>query len=137
MAGKRLLIHSLFLLMLPILVALFGVFTAGAIALVLVALAWRLAITLSVLLLPAHVPKLELETIAASHFSEKVRWPMDRLGIEYVERSTAGGNACRDRAMDRALPPYRGLCGKALQRTATVTLTRIDSLKSGSDAVRA
>jgi len=90
MAGKRLLIHSLFLLVLPILVALFGVSTAGAVALVLVALAWRLAITLSVLLFPAHVPKLELETIAASHFAEKVRWPMDRLGIEYVERQTAG-----------------------------------------------
>lgn len=90
MAGKRLLIHSLFLLVLPIIVAAFGVSTAGALALVLVALAWRMAITLSVLLFPARVPKLELETIAASHFAEKVRWAMDRLGIEYVERQTAG-----------------------------------------------
>ena len=90
MAGNRLVVHYIFLLALPILVAYFGVTTAGAIALVLATLAWRLAITLSVLAFPPRVPKLELETIAISHFVEKVRWSMDRLGVEYVERQVAG-----------------------------------------------
>ena len=31
-----------------------------------------------------------LETIAASHYVEKVRWCMDRLGIEYTERQSGG-----------------------------------------------
>jgi len=57
---------------------------------VLFALVWRLAITLSVLLFPPKVPKLELETISLSHFAEKVRWSMDRLGVDYVERQVAG-----------------------------------------------
>ena len=90
MAGNRLVVHYIFLLALPIVVAYFGVTTAGAIALVLAALTWRLAITLSVLAFPPRVPKLELETIAISHFVEKVRWSMDRLGVEYVERQVAG-----------------------------------------------
>ena len=90
MAGKRLILHSIFLLALPIIVASLGVSIAGAIGLVLLSLTWRLAITLSVLLFPPVVPRFELETIAISHFSEKVRWSMDRLGIEYVERQTAG-----------------------------------------------
>lgn len=90
MTGKRMLIHSIFLVVLPIIVAYFGVSTAGAIALVLLALAWRLAITLSVLLFPPKVPELELETISVSHFAEKVRWSIDRLGIDYVERQSAG-----------------------------------------------
>ena len=62
----------------------------GTIALVLAALAWRWAITLSGILAPARVPELELETIAASHFVEKVRWCMDRLGVEYSERQMVG-----------------------------------------------
>ncbi len=90
MAGKRLILHSIFLLALPIIVGSLGVSIAGAIGLVLLSLTWRLAITLSVLLFPPVVPRFELETIAISHFSEKVRWSMDRLGIEYVERQTAG-----------------------------------------------
>jgi len=90
MAGNRLLVHYVFLLALPILVAYFGLTTSGAIAMVLATLAWRLAITLSVLIFPHRVPKLELESIAISHFVEKVRWSMDRLGVEYSERQVAG-----------------------------------------------
>ena len=90
MTGKRKIIHTLFLTILPLLVAWFGISVAGAIALVLATLAWRWAITLSGILAPAKVPELELETIAASHFVEKVRWCMDRLGVEYTERQTAG-----------------------------------------------
>jgi glutathione S-transferase len=90
MTGKRLLIHSIFLFFLPLIVAWFGVSVAGALVLVIVALAWRWVITLSGLLAPEKTPEIELETIAASHFVEKVRWCMDRLGIEYTERQWVG-----------------------------------------------
>ena len=90
MTGKRLLVHSVFLLILPVIVAWFGVSVAGAVALVIVTLAWRWLITLSGILAPAKYPEIELETIAGSHFVEKVRWCMDRLGIEYTERQWVG-----------------------------------------------
>jgi len=90
MAGKRLLAHSLFLIALPVIVAWYGFSTFGAIVLVLAALLWRVGITLSVLLFPPKVPDLELETITISHFAEKTRWCMDRLGVAYVERPVAG-----------------------------------------------
>jgi len=50
----------------------------------------RWFITLSGILAPEKTPELELETIAASHFVEKVRWCMDRLGIEYTEKQWVG-----------------------------------------------
>jgi glutathione S-transferase len=90
MLGKRLLLYALFLLLLPVIVAWFGISTAGAIALVVIALFWRWAISLSNLVAPAKTPGLELETISASHFVEKVRWCMDRLGLEYTEKPTGG-----------------------------------------------
>ena len=90
MTGKRLLVHTLFLLLLPILVAWLGISVAGAVGLVLLALMWRWAISLSVFVAPAKVPELELETISASHFVEKVRWCMDRLGVPYTERPVGG-----------------------------------------------
>ncbi len=90
MTGRRLLIHTLFLLLLPVLVAWLGISVAGAIGLVLLALLWRWAISMSVWIAPAGVPELELETISASHFVEKVRWCMDRLGIAYTERPVGG-----------------------------------------------
>lgn len=90
MTGKRLLAHSIFLFLLPLVVAWFGISVSGAIVLVLAALAWRWVISLSVFVAPVKVPELELETIAASHFVEKVRWCMDRLGLDYTERQTVG-----------------------------------------------
>lgn len=90
MTEKRLLIHTIFLLLLPLIVAWFGISFAGAIALVILALAWRWAISLSGILAPEKVPELELETIAASHFVEKVRWCMDRIGVDYREKQMVG-----------------------------------------------
>jgi len=84
----RLLLHSLFLLLLPVIVAWFGISLAGAIALVILGLLWRWAISLSFLVAPVKIPELELETISASHFVEKVRWCMDRLGLDYAEKPT-------------------------------------------------
>jgi len=88
--GKRLFVHAVFLFLLPLVVAWFGISLPGAIALVIFALAWRWLITLSGILAPETSPEIELETIAASHFVEKVRWCMDRLGIEYTERQWVG-----------------------------------------------
>ena len=45
---------------------------------------------MSGILAPEKTPELELETIAASHFVEKVRWCMDRLGVEYEETQWVG-----------------------------------------------
>ena len=90
MTGKRLLLHGLFLFLLPVVVAWLGLSVAAAVALVLLALLWRWAISLSAFVAPAKVPDLQLDTISASHFVEKVRWCMDRLGVEYVERPAGG-----------------------------------------------
>ena len=90
MTGGRLLIHGLFLLLLPILVAWLGIGVPGAIGLVLLALLWRWAISLSALVAPARVPEVELETISASHFVERVRWCLDRLGVAYREKPVGG-----------------------------------------------
>ena len=90
MSTKRLLLHSFFLFLLPLIVAAYGISLPGAIALVLIALLWRWAISLSAIMAPAKTPELELETISASHFVEKVRWCMDRLGLDYVEKPVGG-----------------------------------------------
>jgi len=88
--ARRLLLHSLVLFLLPVAVACFGISVPGAIGLVLLMLLWRWGIALSAIAAPPRVPELELETIAASHFVEKVRWCLDRLGVEYTEKRVGG-----------------------------------------------
>jgi len=90
MTDKRLRIHAVFLMIAPIIVAWFGmsVFTASLLALLL--LVWRWLIVLSGFSIPEKSPVLVLETISISHFVEKVRWSMDRLGVPYTERATGG-----------------------------------------------
>jgi len=90
MSGIRILIHTICLFLLPVFVALFGISTPLTLALIVLFLLWRWLITLSTLTAPAKYPQLELETISASHFVEKVRWCMDRLGLEYVEKPCGG-----------------------------------------------
>jgi glutathione S-transferase len=90
MTGRRTLWHAIFLFLLPVIVAWWGISVPGAMALVLLALLWRWGISLSAFMAPARVPELELETISASHFVEKVRWCMDRLGVDYVEKPVGG-----------------------------------------------
>lgn len=90
MTGKRLLVHAVFLYLLPLAVATWGISIPGAIALVVLMLLWRWAITMSGWIRPVRVPELELESISASHYVEKVRWSMDRLGLEYTERQVGG-----------------------------------------------
>jgi glutathione S-transferase len=90
MTERRLLIHGVFLCLLPILVAAFGWSVWVAILAVLLLLLWRWLIALSGFVVPERQPPLVLESISASHFVEKVRWNMDAAGIEYVERPAAG-----------------------------------------------
>jgi hypothetical protein len=84
------LIHLLLLTLAPVIVAIGGLSVPSAIGLVLLLLAWRWLITLASLSKPPGGHDLVLDTISASHFVEKVRWCMDRLGVDYLE-STSGG----------------------------------------------
>jgi len=90
MTSRRLLVHTSFLLVLPLVIAWLGISVAGAGALIVLALFWRWLISLASLVAPEKYPELELETISASHFVEKVRWCMDRLGLDYVEKPSGG-----------------------------------------------
>jgi glutathione S-transferase len=90
MPDRQVVIHAVFLLLLPLIVAAFGMSVSAALLLVIVALAWRWAIVLLGLARPARGPELVLESISASHFVEKVRWCMDRLGLEYQEEHCGG-----------------------------------------------
>ncbi len=90
MINRRLLVHTAFLTLAPIIVAWFGLSTPAAILLVALLLLWRWVVVLSGWVLPQKTPELVLNTIAASHFVEKVRWSMDRLGLDYVEKPAGG-----------------------------------------------
>ncbi|MGI9236565.1 MAG: glutathione S-transferase N-terminal domain-containing protein [Woeseiaceae bacterium] len=90
MIERRLLIHAAFLTCAPIIVAWFGLSLPAAILLVIVLLLWRWMVVISGFVLPAKTPELVLATISASHFVEKVRWSMDRLGVEYTEQTSGG-----------------------------------------------
>lgn len=69
----------------PLLVAAADMSPAAAIGLIAVLLLWRWAVVMSALVNPSTGPELRLETISASHFVEKVRWCLDRLGVSYQE----------------------------------------------------
>ncbi len=90
MTRKRLLIHTAFLFVLPLVVAWFGLGLMSAALLVVLMLLWRWAIALSGIVAPEKAPDVVLESIGISHFVEKVRWSMDRLGIDYMERHHGG-----------------------------------------------
>ena len=90
MTSKRNLAHGVCLFLLPLLVAGFGVSLWTAAGLVLLMLLWRWMIALSTFVAPEKFPALVLESIAISHFVEKVRWNMDRAGIDYAEKASGG-----------------------------------------------
>ena len=90
MNGYRVILHTLFVVLLPLVVVWFGLSLISTIALVVLGLIWRWMISLSIFIAPVKQPELELETISASHFVEKVRWSMDLLGVDYVERPSGG-----------------------------------------------
>ncbi len=90
MIERRLLLHALLLTLAPIVVAVFGLSVPAAILLVLLLLLWRWLLVLVSVAMPSKTPPLVLATISASHFVEKVRWCMDRLGVDYVEQPSGG-----------------------------------------------
>ena len=90
MTDKRTMIHAAFLLLLPLVVAAFGLSFSSALLLVILAVLWRWAIVLLRMFNPGPGPDLVLETISVSHFAEKVRWCLDRMGVDYREEAWAG-----------------------------------------------
>ena len=70
--------------------AAIGVRPAIAVAAVLGVLVWWWGVVLRGLWRRSTDSDLVLETIPASHFVEKVRWAMDRLGLEYREHMDVG-----------------------------------------------
>jgi len=90
MTDKRITVFAVLLFIAPIVVAWYGFSVAAAAGIVVLLLLLRWLITLSGFVAPEKTPDLELATISASHFVEKVRWCMDRLDTDYVERAAAG-----------------------------------------------
>ena len=90
MTDRRKLVHTVFLFLLPLVVAWFGWGVLSTALAVFLMLLWRWLISLSTFVRPEKVPDIVLDTISASHFVEKVRWNMDIAGIEYTERTMAG-----------------------------------------------
>jgi glutathione S-transferase len=80
----------LVLLALPVVVTLVGLHPAVAAALVGLILLWRWVLTMGGLVARRSGPDLVLETIPASHFVEKVRWALDRLGLDFREQPDIG-----------------------------------------------
>ena len=90
MIDKRRLINAVFIIALPVAVAAFGLSVWTTLLLLALLLLWRLAVVQSAIWMPAKGPRLELDSISASHFVEKVRWCLDRLEVDYAERHNAG-----------------------------------------------
>lgn len=90
MTDKRNFAFAVLLFLAPVIVAWYGLSVAAAVGIVILLLLCRWLITLSGILTPERTPDLVLATISASHFVEKVRWSLDRLGVEYEERSSGG-----------------------------------------------
>ncbi len=78
------------LFVLPLFVAAFDVSFLSALAVVLFLVAARWLYSFRQLAGGHSEPAMVLETIGASHYAEKVRWVLDRLGVAYSERVCAG-----------------------------------------------
>ena len=90
MTDKRNLVFAIAVFVAPIVVAWYGLSVAAAVGIVVLLLLCRWLITLSGIVAPAKTPELVLATISASHFVEKVRWSMDKLGVDYAEQTSGG-----------------------------------------------
>jgi glutathione S-transferase len=87
---NRNLIFAIAVFIAPVVVAWYGLSVTAAAGIVVLLLLCRWLITLSGIIAPEKTPELVLATISASHFVEKVRWSMDKLGIDYVEQTSGG-----------------------------------------------
>ena len=90
MTDKRNFIFAILVFVAPIVVAWYDLSVAAAAGLVILLLLGRWLVSLSGIVAPEKTPELVLATISASHFVEKVRWSMDRLGVDYVEQVSGG-----------------------------------------------
>lgn len=90
MNEKRKLALAALLFLAPVAVAWYELSVAAAIGTVLLLLLGRWFVALSGIVAPEKTPEFVLSTISISHFVEKVRWCMDRAGIEYAEKVTGG-----------------------------------------------
>jgi len=81
---------ALYLLALPILTAMFDLGVIGATLAVLLSLGAFWWLRMALVLGPPTGPEIQLDTISASHFVEKARWCLDRLGVAYQEVPNAG-----------------------------------------------
>ncbi|MGI9200442.1 MAG: hypothetical protein ACR2QL_05245 [Woeseiaceae bacterium] len=78
------------LIALPLLVAGFDISLFPTICLLVGLLIWLWLHSLSRLLRRDDGPSLVLDTISMSHFAEKARWCLDRLGLDYHENKSNG-----------------------------------------------
>ena len=90
MTDTRNLVFAILVFLAPIIVAWYGLSVTAAVGIVFLLLLCRWLIALSGLIAPERTPELELATISASHFVEKVRWSMDWLGVDYTEKVSGG-----------------------------------------------
>ena len=90
MTENRNLVFALAVFLAPIVVAWYGLSVTAAAGIVVLLLLCRWLINLSGMIAPEETPDLVLATISASHFVEKVRWSMDRLGVDYAEQASGG-----------------------------------------------
>lgn len=77
------------LLLLPLLIAIFDVGLFGALGLVLLVLIFQWLQTVQTLS-DYTASYVVLESIPPSHYVEKVRWCLDRLGVDYREKPALG-----------------------------------------------
>lgn len=90
MAHRRTLFFMALLFAAPVGVAWFDLSVPAAVVVVIGLMLLRWLVTLSGIVAPERSAELVLATISASHFVEKVRWCMDRLGLDYEEKVSAG-----------------------------------------------
>jgi glutathione S-transferase len=85
-------LHAILPYLLPVIVAFagWGVGAAAAVTVGAALLGAGLRLFVSLRALRRAPAPLRLHTITFSHFSEKVRWCLDRLGVEYEEVPNAG-----------------------------------------------
>ncbi|MEM8816675.1 MAG: hypothetical protein AAGE85_12690 [Pseudomonadota bacterium] len=83
-------LYAAVVLLLPLVVAAFGLSFATTLLLVVALLVLRWLGVLRRLRGRKNDAELTLVTIGASHFAEKARWCLDRLGLTYTERRAAG-----------------------------------------------
>jgi glutathione S-transferase len=86
------LLHLLGLYLLPVVVAAAGWGVAAALAAMVAAFVAGIAVRLAVSLRALRRPqaRLRLHTITFSHYAEKARWCLDRLGVPYDEVPNIG-----------------------------------------------